>query len=313
MKAIVLNKVGNSEALHIAELPSPNILPTEVLIKVKAISINPADTKLRSGGYFRELDLSSAVILGWDVSGEVVSVGNEVKNLKVGDGVFGMIGFPDLGKTYAEYVSAPANELAVKPKNVSFEQAAVSTLAALTAYQTIIVKGSIKPNDRVLIHAAAGGVGHFAVQMAKSLGAYVIGTASPANRDFVLGLGADEYVDYKGNNLEEKIKEVDFVLDTLGADNILRSLPLIKNEGKLITILHGIDDNITEKANSKNIDVSFHLVEPNNAHINAIAGLLQNKTVKPHISHNFSFEQMPDAHKQQETGRTVGKIAISVQ
>lgn len=312
MKAIVLNEVGNSEALHIAELPIPTILPNEVLIKVKAISINPADTKLRSGGYFRELDLSSPVTLGWDVSGEVVSVGDEVKNLKIGDDVFGMIRFPDLGKTYAEYVSAPANELAIKPKNISFEQAAVSTLAALTAHQTIIVKSGIKPNDKVLIHAASGGVGHFAVQMAKSLGAYVIGTASPANRNFVLGLGADEYVDYKGNDLEEKIKEVDFVLDTLGAENILRSLPLIKNGGKLITILHGIDDNIKQKASSKNIDVSFHLVEPNHAHINSVAGLLQNEIVKPHISHNFSFDKMSDAHKQQETGRTIGKIAITV-
>lgn len=312
MKAIILNEIGGSEALHIAELPTPNILPTEVLIKVKAISINPADTKLRSGGYFRELDFSSDVILGWDVSGEVVSVGNEVKNLRIGDDVFGMIRFPDLGKTYAEYVAAPENELAIKPKNISFEQAAVSTLSALTAYQTIIIKSGVKPNDKVLIHAAAGGVGHLAVQMAKSLGAYVIGTASLANRDFILELGADEYVDYNGNELEEKIKEVDFVLDTLGAENILRSLPLIKNGGKLITILHGIDDNITEKAKSKNIDISFHLVEPNNAHINAIAGLLQNETVKPHISHNFSFDQMSDAHKQQETGRTVGKIAITV-
>lgn len=312
MKAIVLNEIGSPEVLHIAELPTPNILSSEVLVKVKGISINPADTKLRSGGYFRELDLSTELVLGWDVSGEVVSIGDEVKNLKVGDRVFGMIRFPDLGKTYAEYVAAPAADLAVIPENISYEQAAVSTLSALTAYQTIIAKSGMKAGDKVLIHAAAGGVGHFAVQMAKSLGAYVLGTASPANRDFVLGLGADEHIDYRGTELEDKVKDVDFVLDTLGAENIRRSLDLIKNGGKLITILHGIDDEITEKAKSKDIDISFHLVETNNDNINAVADLLKNGVVKPHISHTFSFEQMPEAHKQQETGKTVGKVVIIV-
>jgi len=311
MKAILLDKSGDAENFRISEYNMPSINPAEVLVELKAISINPADAKMRSGGY-RQLDFSSPVIMGWDMSGVVVQAGSEVTELKVGDRVFGMIRFPDLGHTYAEYVAAPADHLAVIPQNISFEQAAASTLAALTAYQTIVDKAKIEIGQRVLIHAASGGVGHFAIQLAKSLGAHVIGTSSPENRDFILGLGADQHVDYKGDELEKNISEVDFILDSLGKENLLRSIPLLKTGGRLLTILHGIDQEVTDKARDKAVDLLFHLVEPNQKDIKAIAELLANGTIKPHIFQVFPFEKMADAHKQIETGRTIGRVVISI-
>lgn len=215
MKAIVLENFGGIENFKIKDIPIPMIIENEVLIKVKAFSINPVDVKTRKGGSLAKvLENNPPVILGWDISGTIEKVGVGVSSFKVGDEVFGMINFGKSGSAYAEYVAAPAEHLAIKPSTISHFEAAASTLAALTALQAFTYFGKLKQNDKVLIHAASGGVGHFAVQIAKPLGAYVIGTSSEKNRDFVLGLGADEHIDYRSVKFEEVASDIDFVLET---------------------------------------------------------------------------------------------------
>ena len=214
MKAYELNEAGGVENLVLQELNKPTIEPAEVLIETKAISINPVDVKVRPVEEVLTQILGTEqrpVILGWDLAGVVTEVGEAVSDLKVGDRVFGMVNFPGHGKVYAEYVAAPANQLAVLPDGVSFEEGAATTLAALTAVQ--VLTSRVKSGDRVLIHAGSGGVGHFAIQIAKKLGAIVITTSSAKNRDFVLAQGADQHLDYRAVKFEEVLSDVDFVLD----------------------------------------------------------------------------------------------------
>ena len=210
------------------------------------------DVKTRVGkGAAGRLKEERPIILGWDISGVIVEAGKAVTNFKNGDEVFGMINFPGHGKAYAAYVAAPAAHLAIKPKNISHEEAAAATLAALTAWESIIDALKIEKGDRFLVHAAAGGVGHFAVQLGKYLGAYVMGTASAVNKDFVLGLGADEFIDYKAQPLDEMISGVDKVLDTIGGDNIDASLKLMKPGGTILSLVSGKNEEVREKAAAK--------------------------------------------------------------
>lgn len=313
MKAIILAASGDVSQLITQEIPTPTFTETEVLIKVKAISINPVDIKTRSGkALYNKLKEDQPLILGWDVAGIVAQVGSMVTEFKAGDEVFGMVNFPGHGKAYAEYVVAPAAHLALKPQQVSFEQAAASTLAALTAYQSLVYKFQVKPGQKVLIHAAAGGVGHFAVQLAKHLGAYVIGTSSAKNEEFITKLGADLWVDYHGNDLETKVKAVDFCYDLIGGENIDRSLPLIKTGGTIISIPSGLNDHVEEKAKAYGIYGHTFMVGSSGEDMKAIAQLLERNILVPHISHQFTFAEIAKAHLQIETGRTVGKIVIVI-
>lgn len=223
MKAIILKEAGGPENLVMQEVPLPVPGKDEVLVKVKTISINPVDIKTRKGlSLYNDLKKDGLVILGWDIAGEVVQAGEDVTTLEEGDQVFGMINFPGHGRAYAEYVTAPANHLAEKPDLISTQEAAAGTLAALTAWQVLLDETKLQAGEKILIHAAAGGVGHFAVQIAKYLGAFVIGTASEANYDFVKELGADDFVDYTKEKFEDIVKDVDVVFDTVGGDNPLR-------------------------------------------------------------------------------------------
>ncbi len=311
MKAIVLKEFGGVENFSIENLPLPALNENEVLVEVKAVSINPVDAKTRAGKAMAgRLKTESPVILGWDISGVVTRTGSEVTTFKVGDEVFGMVNFPGHGKAYAEYVAAPAAHLTLKPGNITHEEAAAATLAALTAWQALHTHSKIKPNDRVLIHAAAGGVGHFAVQLAKHLGAYVIGTASAVNKEFVLSLGADEYFDYKAQPFEEVINNIDIVLDTVGGNNIERSFEVVKKGGTVITLPSNTSEGIVEKAKEKGINGFFFLVQSNGEDMQQIASLLESGTLKAHVSGIYNFGQIGKAHQQIETGSTKGKIVI---
>ncbi len=311
MKAIILKDFGGVENLVLAEIPVPTIAADEVLVKLKAISINPVDVKTRSGkGVSALIKDESPIILGWDISGEITEVGADVTGFKPGDEVFAMIDFPKTGKAYAEYVKAKADELALKPAGVSHEEAAAATLAALTAWQAFHSNAPVKPGDRVLIHAASGGVGHYAVQIAKHLNAYVIATSSAANRDFVLGLGADEHIDYKAQPFETATGNIDFVLDTIGGEYIDRSLQVMKKGGTIISIVSGMNETVTPKANALGINGHNTRVRPNAENMATIAGLLQKGIIKSHVSKVFPFEQMAEAHLQLESGRTVGKVVL---
>jgi len=308
MKAIILNDFGGVEQFQQAELPVPGIKDGEVLVKVKAISINPVDAKTRAGkGLAEMLKDEKPIILGWDISGVVTESTSPL--FTEGDEVFGMIHFPGHGKAYAEYVVAPAEHLALKPENSTHEQAAAATLAPLTAWQAFSDFGRLRPGQRVLIHAAAGGVGHYAVQIARHIGAYVIATSSGENKDFVLSLGANEHIDYKTQRFEDVAKDIDFVLDTVSAENSERSLSVLKKGGTLIST-NGLSDATKEKEKARGIFALGMHVQSAGEDMQHIAQLLEEGELKSEIMKVFPFAQMADAHLQIETGRTRGKVVV---
>ena len=322
MKAIILTEIGPPENLVLHEVPKPTITDTEVLIQVKAIGINPVDAFVRRtreafNVVYQYTGLEKHIILGWDVAGVIVEAGSEVKEFKVGDEVFGNIKFIGQANGYAEYVAAPAAQLAIKPANISFEEAAGATMAALTAWVSIVQNGKIKPNDKIIIHAASGGVGHFAVQIAKHFGAYVIAVASSANKDFLLELGADEFIDYEKQQFESIVTDADIVHDAVWSEDtnhIERSLKALKKGGTLLSLVTYPDDTFKEKAKrEKNVTVLRINVTPNDTHQadqKAIADLLASKKIKTHVSQTYAFKDMSKAHAAVETKSTVGKIVV---
>ncbi|SDF54756.1 NADPH:quinone reductase [Mucilaginibacter pineti] len=313
MKAITLNGFGGVDNLTLVEVPVPAIQNDEVLIKVKYLSINPVDAKARLGKSLNHVIKDKLpVILGWDLSGVITQVGADVSDLKVGDEVFSMIAFPQLGSAYAEYVAAKANELALKPANITHNEAAAATLAALTAWQNLTTHGNVKAGDKVLIHAASGGVGHYAVQMAKHLGAYVIGTSSAANKDFVLSLGADEHIDYKTQDFDTILSDVDFVLNAFGGEDTDRSIAITKKGGKVLTITGPLHDSSIQKGKDAGVTSVLTMVKANGDDMKAIADLLEKGIVKSHVSKTFPFEKMAEAHTQIESGRTIGRITLEL-
>ncbi|MEP7374489.1 MAG: NADP-dependent oxidoreductase [Chitinophagaceae bacterium] len=314
MKAIILKEAGAVENLERKEIPAPAIKADEVLIQVRAISINPVDIKTRIGkSLYDELkSRNEPIILGWDISGVITEVGSAVTTFKPGDEVFGMINFPGHGRAYAEYVAAPALQLALKPSNISHEAAAAATLAALTAWQSLVTHAKLSKGQKILIHAAAGGVGHYAIQIAKYLGAYTIGTSSAGNRDFVLNLGADEQIDYKTQRLEDAVNNVDFVLDSIGEATIDSSVAVTKKGGTVIFLPSGIDDEKLKELNNTGINCYRILVKSNGDDMKQIAALLEKGIITSHVSQVFPFEKMTEAHLQIETGKTKGKVIVMI-
>jgi NADPH:quinone reductase-like Zn-dependent oxidoreductase len=311
MKAYELKEAGSVDQLQIIEIDKPIAAVNEVVIKSEAISINPVDIKTRMGkGQYKALKESySPVIIGWDVSGIVESVGENVTEFQPGDEVFGMINFPGHGKVYAEYVAAPANQIAKKPANITHEEAAAATLAALTAQQ--ILRNYVKAGDNILIQAGAGGVGHFAVQIAKIIGARVIATASAKNIDFVKGLGADEVIDYTKQPFEDAVSNLDFVLDALGGDTLKRAIPIVKAGGKIVSLPSGaLTDDISELAKSRNVEAVFQMVVSNGKDMQQIADWMEAGKLKAEVSQVFPFDRLREAHTAVETGRTRGKVVV---
>lgn len=313
MKAYTIHEAGGVENLCLEELPAPLAGEEDVLIQAKAIGINPIDVKTRSGkGLFNLLKNESPLILGWDAAGVIVESGKKVTRFRKGDEVFGMINFPGHGKTYAEYVAAPASHLAPKPANISFPEAAASSLAALTAWQALHAFSPIQKGQRVLVHAAAGGVGHFAVQIAKTMGAWVAGTSSSRNKDFILSLGADAHIDYEAAPLSTQTGDIDFVLDTIGGTTIDSSLEVMKKGAMIVSIPSGSNEMVAEKAKAAGMLGYTFKVTSNGTDMLSIADLLTKGTLKPHVSHIFPFQEMRDAHARMETGRTRGKLIVSI-
>lgn len=313
MKAIILTDAGGTENFSIEEIALPVPQRKEVLVKVHAVAINPVDMKTRKGGsLLAKLQEQEPVILGWDISGEVQEVGEEVSLFKPGDQVFGMVNFPGSGRAYAEYAAAPEAHLALRPKNISQEEAAATTLAALTAWQALTHEAKLKAGQTVLIHAAAGGVGHFAVQIAKHLGAKVIGTASASNTDFLRELGVDVPVDYETSDLEEQIDQIDVVLDPIGGNTTEKSIKTLKQGGVLISIVGGVKDHLQSLIEEKGINAKNYFVHSSGSDMKQLAELLADGIIKPHVSQRFSFEEIAEAHHQIETGRTRGKIVLTL-
>ncbi|WP_077531059.1 NADP-dependent oxidoreductase [Vreelandella utahensis] len=312
MKAVAFEKFGSADELIVEDRAVPDPAPNEVLIKTCAISVNPVDVKTRQGGALASMLMESLpLILGWDVSGVVVACGDSVKRFQSGDEVFGMIRFPNVPNGYAEYVVAPEGHLVAKPNAVTHQEAAATTLAALTAWQAFTHFGKLKQNDRVLIHAASGGVGHFAVQIAKYLGAYVIGTSSAKNREFVLACGADEHLDYRDADFTKQLKGIDFSLETQGGEHFERTVKVMREGGTIINLPSGLGESARTAAESKSLTVNYFMsVFPSSQHMQQIASLLSSGDIKPHISKTFRLDAAGDAHREIETGRTRGKIIL---
>ena len=307
MKVMAIQQYGGPEVLRPMDLPMPQPAEGEVLVRVYAAGINPVDYKRRRSGPYTDFP----VVLGWDISGVVDALGASVDEFQVGDEVYGMIRFPEQGRAYAEYATAPVGEIARKPRDLSHAEAAATTLAPLTALQAF-EEMDLQEGQTVLIHAGSGGVGHFAVQLAKARGARVVATTSEKNRDFVLSLGADEVIDYRARPFEEQVSGVDAVLDTVGGDNFTRSFGVVKPGGRVVGIVTRMTDELAERARQARIEAGWIWVAPSRPGLEELSALVESGRLRPHVSRTFPLEGVADAHRAQETGRTVGKIVLTV-
>ncbi|MGN7989657.1 NADP-dependent oxidoreductase [Pedobacter sp. 22226] len=308
MKAVRIHEFGGSEVLSIDEIPVPQPAPDEVLIKVHATSVNPVDWKIREGQRKEKFPAKLPLTLGWDVSGTIEDLGEKVSAFRKGDEVYGR---PDPTKNgaYAEYIVVKANIISIKPASIGHTEAAAVPLAGLTAWQGLFDHGLLKAGQKVLIHAAAGGVGTYAVQFAKWKGAHVIGTASNANADFLKRLGVDEVIDYKMEDFEKVLSDVDLVLDTIGGETQLKSLNVLKAGGRIITTL--MPEFITE-AKAKNVHIIGFTAQSIPGQLTEIATLIDSGKVKPVIEKVLPFTSAKQAQTESEQGHTRGKIVLQV-
>ncbi|WP_309132604.1 NADP-dependent oxidoreductase [Brevibacterium sp.] len=310
MRAISQDHLGGPEVLHEIELPVPKPAPGQILVRIRAAGVNPTDWKHRSGAGFLP---APPFVLGWDVCGVVEKVGVGVTLFKPGDEVFGMLPYPYGVGSHAEFVVGPTRAFASKPKNIDDVEAGALPLVSLTAWQALVDTAEVGQGDRVLIHAAAGGVGHVAVQIAKARGAHVIGTASAPKHDFVRELGADEVIDYRETDVAEAVKDVDIVLDTLGGDNQLKSLESLRTGGVLVSTLPFPKRGLFAEAATRDIRVELILVEADHTGMLAIRELVETDRLRARIDKTFPLSRAAEAHRVGEAGHTTGKIVLTME
>ncbi|MFF3747705.1 NADP-dependent oxidoreductase [Streptomyces kronopolitis] len=308
MRAIRQSMLGGPEVLELVSMPRPEPRATEVLVRVAAAGVNPVDWKTRSGygGIGKP-----PFILGWDVAGTVEAVGSGVTRFAVGDRVFGMPEFPSEAGGYAQYVTARARHLAKMPERLGFVDAAAMPLSSLVAWQALVDTASVGPGDRILIQGAAGGVGHLAVQIAKSLGAYVLGTCAPRDVTFLHGLGVDEAIDFTQQDAASTVRDVDVVLDLVGGPVSMASLPVLRDGGLLISVPPFTDLVPIRTAAGDRIRVTDILVEPDRTGMEAIADLVEQDQLRVRVAHVFALEDAARAHELGETGAARGKIVLT--
>ncbi|MEV0442418.1 NADP-dependent oxidoreductase [Streptomyces spectabilis] len=307
MRAVIQQSFGGPEVLETVETERPTPLGGEVLVRVRASSVNPVDVAVRSGVY--PLLGEPPYGVGWDISG-VVEEAAPGARFKPGDEVFGMPFFPRAATAYADYVAVPSRQVARKPAAVDHVHAASVPLAGLTAWQGLVDAARLGEGQRVLIHRAAGGVGHFAVQIAKARGAHVTALASAAKHEFVRGLGADEVIDYRTTDYAEAVKDLDVVFDS--SSDGMRALSVLRPGGTLVSIMeHGNQElaAAVEKAGRRFAGVS---VEPDYASLEAIAQLIDAGRIQPHVSATFDLTEAAKAHELVASGRTQGKVVLTV-
>jgi NADPH:quinone reductase-like Zn-dependent oxidoreductase len=308
MRAIRQDVFGGPEVLKEVEVARPEPGLSQILVRVHAAGVNPADWKNRAGGRWLG---SPPFVLGWDVSGVVEATGYGVTVFKPGDEVFGMLPYPYGAGSHAEYAVGPARAFARKPGIIDHVQAAALPLAALTAWQSLADTAGVQRWQRVLIHAAAGGVGHLAVQIAKAHGAYVIGTASAGNHGLLRHLGADEVIDYRTTDFETIVKDIDVVLDTVSDDYPARSLGVLRPGGVLISLLP-FPPEVTAEAERRGIRAEVILVEADHGGMIAIADLVSQGRLRPVIAGTFPLADAAAAHKVGEGGHVAGKLVLTV-
>ncbi|WP_256753186.1 NADP-dependent oxidoreductase [Mesorhizobium sp. Mes31] len=307
MRAVIQNSVGGPDVLAISDLPDPAPKAGEVLVRVKAAGVNPVDGAVRAGHY--KLLGEPPFILGWDISGTVEALGAGVSGFRIGDEVFGMPRFPKQAAAYAELAAVPADEIAPKPSGADHIQAGALPLAGLTAWQGLVRHGGLKSGQRVLIHAAAGGVGHLAVQISKAHGAYVIATISPQKVDFVRSLGADEVLDYTKGDFADKLRDIDLVLETVGGDHAVHSLKVLKRGGVLVSLLN-VSDATKTQASAQGIRVERMSVVPDREGLLKLAHLIDAKKLAVHVAKSFPLEQAGAAHAFLAT-KPIGKVVLT--
>ncbi|MFC8247677.1 NADP-dependent oxidoreductase [Streptomyces chartreusis] len=307
MKGISYSRYGGPETLAYGDVRDPRVGPDSVLVKVRAAAVNPVDWKCREGYLDGLIEPVFPVVPGWDVAGVVVQPGASVTEFAVGDEVIGYVREDFLSRgTFAEYVAAPVRTLARKPRNLTWEAAAGLPLVGLTAYQVLTGVLQVKRDETVLVHAAAGGVGSIAVQLARHLGARVIGTASEHNHDFVRGLGG-EPVEY-GDGLMERVRGlapegVNGAFDTVGGDALKASADLLAPEGRLVSIA---DPDVVDYGGR------YYFVRPDAGDLLRLSELAEQGVVSVHVSETFPLERAADAHRLNQEGRTRGKIVVTV-
>jgi NADPH:quinone reductase-like Zn-dependent oxidoreductase len=308
MKAVVVHEYGGPEVLKLEEIPRPEPKENEILVRVIAAGVNPVDDASRSEKYAKFFGITLPFIPGYDVAGVVERIGAKITRFKTGDSVYAYLNLKD-GGGYAEYAAATEVEAAPKPKSISFVEAAGVPVVALTAWQALINTAMLSARQTVLIHGGSGGVGSFAIQIAKARGAKVIATASTANQDLLKQLGADVAIDYTKQKFEDVAKDVDVVLDSVGKDALARSYGVVKKGGFIVTLVARIDQAELDKHSIRGASLG---VEPNSNELAEIGKLIDEKKIKVIVSQTFPLSEAIKAQQQVATGHTRGKIVLKI-
>jgi len=328
MKAYQVNRYGKNEKLHLSEVAKPVINDNEVLVEIHAASVNQIDAKIKSGEFKMVMPYKPPFTVGHDVAGVVTQAGAKVSKFKIGDEVFA-----SCKGTFAEFIAINENELALKPKNISMEEAASIPLVGLTAWQVLVEKGNLKKGQKVFIQAGSGGVGTIAIQLAKHLGAYTATTASAANKELVKSLGADLIIDYKTQDFETILKDYDLVLNSQDSKTLEKSLKVLKPGGKAISIsgppdvdyadesglnwllknvMRLLSFKIKQSAKKLQVHYSFLFMKPNGKQLGEITALIEAGIIRPVIDKVFPFAETNEAMSYVEAGRAKGKVVVKV-
>ncbi|NVP57646.1 NADP-dependent oxidoreductase [Mycoplana rhizolycopersici] len=331
MKAFILDRYGKTQALRMGEMPAPSTGPNDVLVRIEAASLNLLDAKIRDGAFKPILPYKPPLVLGHDLAGKVVAVGERVSRFREGDAVYARPRDGRIG-TFAEMIAVNESDLALMPTDLSMTEAASLPLVALTAWQALVEHGRVKRGQKVLIHAGSGGVGTIAIQLAKHLGATVATTTSAANAEMVRKLGADIVIDYRSQRFEDEISGYDLVLNSQDADTLERSLKVLKPGGKLISIsgppdpafakaqglnivlkllLRLLSSGIRRMAKQRGVEYSFLFMRADGAQLGRIAELVETGAIRPVIDRVYPFGQLNEAFAHIETGRAKGKVVVT--
>jgi len=307
MKAVVIHKYGGPEVLKYEDVPRPEPKDDQLLIRVIAAGVNPVDGLIRSGMFANE-HRAFPIILGGDVAGIVEKVGSKITKFEAGDPVFAYVSLNDTGG-YAQYALATEREAAPKPRSLTDVEAAAVPIVATTAWQALVDTAKLGSGQTVLIHGGSGGVGSFAIQIAKARGAKVIATASTANQELLKQLGADVAIDYTKQKFEDAAKDVDVVLDSIGKDTLARSYGVVRKGGIIVSLVARPDQGELEKHGIRGTALS---VDPNGDELNEIGKLIDDKKIKVIVSQTFPLSEAIKAQEQVATGHTRGKIVLKV-
>ncbi|WP_329524397.1 NADP-dependent oxidoreductase [Streptomyces jietaisiensis] len=309
MRVITQHTLGGPEVLTVEEAPVPRVQPTEVLVRVAAIGLNPLEARLRAGEF--PLLGRPPFVLGWDISG-VVEGAPGTWRLRPGDEVFGMPLFPRAAGAYAEFVAAPALHLVRKPASLPHVEAAALPIVGLTAWQALVDLGGVGEGDRVLVHGGGGGVGHVAIQIAKARGAYVVTTASGGKRAFVEDLGADEVIDHTTTDFAEAVRDIDLVLDTVGSDTAGRSLRVLRPGGHLVTAVAEQETALITACEAAGMRFSGVAVDPDPVGLRGLVDLVERGALRVHVQETFPFERVTEAHRLLDGGHLRGKLVLTL-